>query len=398
MSILFCHDHRFVLGQDGAIYSRGQYNDALVTRYERVFGEMFIAGRTMPAPEPFEPTRYNLVFKDASRFLPISNLSGLKSLLFGDTEARRRLEDAMDRVDAVVVRLPSEVGLLASAIARKKCKPLITEVVACIRDGLMSHGGLKARLYAPLAMARMRWTVAKSHWTLYVTERFLQTRYPSHGEQVSISDVQLPPRSDEILMRRLEQIGNAGRPLVFGMVAAMFHNEKRVDVAIEALAQAVQEGADIRLEIAGPGDTETLSRLAERLGVDERVKFLGVLPHGEALFSFLDRVDAYVQTSFQEGLPRALIEAMSRALPALASDAGGTNELLTRDWLHRPGNTVMLAQQMMRLRESALQVRLAEENFCRAANFMADRLDARRLAFWKNFCVAYGMYNSYAEM
>jgi glycosyltransferase involved in cell wall biosynthesis len=389
VSVLFCHDHRFIVGPDGAVYSRGQYSERIVSRYERAFGEMFIAGRTMPAPEPFDATQLNRVFDDSSRLMSIADLSSVKALLIGDAAARRQLERAMVEVDAVVVRLPSEIGLLASAVAGRHGKPVATEVVACARDGLTNHGGLKARAYAPLAMRRMRRAVAKSDWTLYVTERFLQRRYPSQGEEVSVSNVQLPPRDEALLGRRLERIDDG--PLILGMVAAMFHDEKRVDVAIQALARAVQDGADLRLEVAGPGETEPLVSLAASLDIGDRVRFVGTLPHGESLFSFLDSVDVYIQTSFQEGLPRGLIEAMSRALPALASDAGGTGELLPGEWLHVPSEADKLARQMLTLRDPALRAKLAEENFARAADFTADKLDARREAFWRKFSAAHGI-------
>ena len=391
MSVLFCHDHRFIIDSDGAVFSRGPYSEAIVARYERAFGKMFIAARTMPAPHQLDRTAINLVFEDPSRFVPLPDLSSVRSLLFRDGTAQRQLEELMEGVDAVIVRLPSEIGLLAGAVARQRGKPLITEVVGCWRDSLRSHGRLGARTYAPIASWRMRRAVAMSDWTLYVTERFLQNRYPSRGERASVSNVQLPPRNDHLLPRRLDTIGSSGRPLVFGMVAAMAHNEKRVDVAIRALAEATATRADIRLRIVGAGDTSALETLAEKLDVRDRVEFLGVLPHGERLFSFLDDVDVYVQTSFQEGLPRALIEAMSRALPALASDVGGTNELLAREWLHPPGDTRTLARQLLHLHDPVLRARLAEENFARAADFEAHKLDARRLAFWKSFCASHGI-------
>jgi glycosyltransferase involved in cell wall biosynthesis len=383
MSVLFCHDHLFIVGPDEAVYSRGQFSEAIVARYERGFGELRIAAREMAVPSPFDPSRFNRVFKDHTRFVSLPDLSNPRSLVFKDADASRALEAAMRKVDAVVVRLPSEIGLMAGDIAHRLHKPLITEVVGCAWDGLMSHSGLTARAYAPLALWRMRRAVAKSDWTLYVTGQFLQRRYPSRGEQVCVSNVQLPPRDETSLARRLGRIHKA--PLVLGMVAAMFHNEKRVDVAIRAMAGAVQRGAELRLEVAGPGDTAGLEALAASLDVADRVRFLGVVPHGDQLFSFLDGVDVYLQTSFQEGLPRGLIEAMSKALPALASDAGGTKELLASEWLHPRGDDERLADQLVQVEDPRLRAELATANFRRAADFQADVLDARRADFWARF-------------
>jgi glycosyltransferase involved in cell wall biosynthesis len=389
MSVLFCHDHRFVVAADGVIYSRGQYSEAIVSRYEAVFGPMSIAGRTMPAPDPFDPTRLNRVFDGGSRFIPIANLSSPRALLFGDAAARRQLEWAIEQVDAVVVRLPSEVGLLAGNLARRQGKPVVTEVVACVRDGLASHSGVKARVYAPVAQRRTKRAVARSDWTLYVTEHFLQDRYPSRGDQVSVSNVQLPERDEALLAARLGRIQTG--PLVLGMIAALFHDEKRVDVAIEAMARAIEAGADLRLEIVGPGETRSLEAIAASLGVADRVRFVGPLTHGRPLFSFLDGVDLYIQTSFQEGLPRGVIEAMSRALPALGSNVGGTNELLPREWLHTPGDVAALKGQILRLADPTLRSELARANFARAADFTPDKLDARRGAFWRRFLAAHGV-------
>ncbi|MEI9989851.1 MAG: glycosyltransferase [Rhizomicrobium sp.] len=387
MSVLFCHDHRFVIDASGNVCSRGQYSAQIVARYEQAFGEMRIAGREQRLV-PELSGRLNVLFSDRTRFVSLPNLSSLGALLFGDSHARQRLEKAVADADVVVVRLPSEIGLLAAEIARRQRKPLIVEVVACVWDGLMSHGSVVARTYAPLAFRRMQMSVAQSEWTVYVTQDFLQSRYPARGKQLGVSDVQILPHDPNVLRRRLSALSHDTERLTFGMIAAMFHNEKRVDIAIRALALASQEADNLRLEIVGSGNTNDLQALAARLGVGNRVLFRGVLPHGEKLFSWIDDIDVYVQTSFQEGLPRALIEAMSRAAPALASSAGGTNELVSDEWRHDPGDTKHLAAQMLRLRDKNIRIRLAAENHATAAAYAPGKLDLLRRDFWSRFCVA----------
>ena len=59
---------------------------------------------------------------------------------------------------------------------------------------------------------------------------------------------------------------------------------------------------------------------------------MGSLPHNE-VFEWLDTIDIYAQPSRQEGLPRALIEAMSRGLPAFGARTGGIPELLEPDYI-----------------------------------------------------------------
>lgn len=382
MSVLFCHDHRFVIDSNGTLCSTGQYSSEIVARYERMFGEMYIAGRDRPLDKKIE-SRLNRLFKAEGRFFNIPDLSNPKSLVFGNPAADALLLEAIRKVDVVVARVPSEIGNRAAELAWRLNKPVIVEVVACVWDGLMSHGSLKARLYAPIAYRRMQKIVARSEWALYVTSNFLQGRYPTRGKTVCASNVQLTKLDPETPARRAAAIAANQPPFKFGMIAAMFHNEKRVDVAIKALQLLKQKtGVPAILEVVGSGDTSGLKAYAEQLGIGDAVRFLGVLPHGDRIFEWLDTVDCYVQTSFQEGLPRATIEAMSRGAPVLASNVGGTYELVDRKFLHERGDSATLAGQMEMIQDPAIRLKASGENFNRTHDYLDSLLSERRRAFW----------------
>jgi len=183
----------------------------------------------------------------------------------------------------------------------------------------------------------------------------------------------------------LERIESADGPLVLGMIAALFHRSKGVDVALKALAEARRQGASLSLRVLGPGDPAPWLAEAARLNISGAVNFCGVLPRGAPVLSWLDDIDVYVQTSFQEGLPRALIEAMSRAAPALASAAGGTPELVERAALHRPGDAHALARQMVEGLGRDQRRASAKRNFAVATGYAADVLNSRRTQFWRRF-------------
>src|SRR5690606_42058407 len=96
-----------------------------------------------------------------------------------------------------------------------------------------------------------------------------------------------------------------------------------------ALARLRQIGLDgFRYEIVGGGDQSYLRKIARKYGVADPVDFLGRITRKE-VFQWLDKIDLYIQPSKTEGLPRALIEAMSRGLPCLGTRVGGIPELLT---------------------------------------------------------------------
>lgn len=86
---------------------------------------------------------------------------------------------------------------------------------------------------------------------------------------------------------------------------------------------------DLTLHIAGVRPSSEygriLSSLSVRLGVQDRVRFLGNLP-ADALRLKLLQMDAYVHPATQENSPNALAEAMSLGLPCAVSRAGGSSE------------------------------------------------------------------------
>jgi glycosyltransferase involved in cell wall biosynthesis len=121
------------------------------------------------------------------------------------------------------------------------------------------------------------------------------------------------------------------------------------------------------------------------------VHFDGVLPAGDAVNAWLDELDLYVQPSFQEGLPRGTLEAMSRGCPALASTAGGLPELLEPGSLHRPGDAERLGALIVRAASDRdWQLAQAERNFDVARRYSKPELDRVRSEFWGGFVRAIG--------
>ena len=107
---------------------------------------------------------------------------------------------------------------------------------------------------------------------------------------------------------------------------------KRVDLLIDAVAGARAQGADVRLVVAGDGELRAaLEAQAAPLG--DAVRFLGVRDDLPALAA---GTDLAVLASDNEGTPVALVEAAAAGVPALATDVGGTGDIV------RDGETGML--------------------------------------------------------
>jgi phosphatidylinositol alpha-1,6-mannosyltransferase len=95
------------------------------------------------------------------------------------------------------------------------------------------------------------------------------------------------------------------------------------DRVIEALASLVAAGRDVIYEIAGEGDdAERLSSLADRLGISDRVRFLGAVDSA-GLVEAYRRADLFLMPSTGEGFGIAYLEAMACGTPALGFAVAG---------------------------------------------------------------------------
>jgi glycosyltransferase involved in cell wall biosynthesis len=129
--------------------------------------------------------------------------------------------------------------------------------------------------------------------------------------------------------------------------------------ALSALHRS-EEQLPWRLAIAGRGDEEMpLRTFAEAEGLADRVHLLG---YREDVPDILTAGDVFVMPSLSEGLPLALVEAMSAGLPVVASQVGGIPEVVEHEreaLLTPPGNPDALADALRRLmRDEATRVTL----------------------------------------
>jgi glycosyltransferase involved in cell wall biosynthesis len=122
-----------------------------------------------------------------------------------------------------------------------------------------------------------------------------------------------PPVGDAPRADRAER-DRAGPP-VLGVLGRLVW-QKGYDVLLLALRSV----PDSRLLVAGEGpDRDGLEQLARRLGVEDRIEFLGWCQDTEAVWQ---QIDVLVIPSRVEGLPLSLLEAMHRGVPVVASAVG----------------------------------------------------------------------------
>jgi glycosyltransferase involved in cell wall biosynthesis len=119
---------------------------------------------------------------------------------------------------------------------------------------------------------------------------------------------------------------------------------------IEAISKLKQNFPALHLVIVGSGDRqEALLKLAELLGLRDTVHLLG---HRDDVEACLAGMDLFVLPSLNEGMGRALVEAMAAGLPVIASRVGGIPAVISHEQtglLVPPGNADALADAIRRL-------------------------------------------------
>ncbi len=166
---------------------------------------------------------------------------------------------------------------------------------------------------------------------------------------------------------------------VIGCVAALVPG-KGQDALIEAVASLAPERPALELRLIGEGsERPALVALAQRLGISERVRFMGALQAPTEVARALAALDLFVLASHAEGLPTAILEAMAVGVPVLATSVGGVPEIVHDGETGRlvaPGDTAALAKAIGELlKDGGARGRLA-----RAARPVAETHSIARVA------------------
>jgi glycosyltransferase involved in cell wall biosynthesis len=208
----------------------------------------------------------------------------------------------------------------------------------------------RQRGIVPLATAH-GWTgqSARERLIYYPLDKRLLARYPHvlavssdikhtlvrHGarpERITVVLNSIDPRTFR-RDRRQEAaarvaLGLTTRHAVVGAVGRL-ERQKRFDLLLEAFAALLPRRPELRLAVVGDGSLrDELASVARSLGVSDACVFAG---HQNDIVWIHHAFDLFVQSSEYEGTPNAVLEAMAMETPIVATDVGGTNELIAPD-------------------------------------------------------------------
>jgi glycosyltransferase involved in cell wall biosynthesis len=170
----------------------------------------------------------------------------------------------------------------------------------------------------------------------------------------------------------------ADRPLL--VTVSRLAPEKSVDMVLRAFQQVSDPPGAYLLVVGGGPSAASLEALARELGIGERVRFSGALPHEGAL-EVMAGADLFVFASQTETQGLVLVEAMAAGVPVVAIGVAGAAEVVAdgeSGLLVSPGSEALAAGMGRLLADPTLRGQLGRRGKEIAAAYAAQNL-ARRL-------------------
>jgi glycosyltransferase involved in cell wall biosynthesis len=389
--VLIALEHHFLSGADGCVYTSGPSNYRFWCRYLGIFDEVIVLARVRDTTEQMLPEQR--ADGPGVTFWQLPDYTGPAEYLRKLVQLRSAIRKAVSNSDAYILRVPGAIGDLAAREIRRLGKGYAVEVVGDPWD-VFSPGSVRTPLrplYRRLATRNLLRNCREAVAASYVTRSTLQARYPARaGAYVcGISDVCLGKHVVDLgtIERRKQRARELAKqfmhPVHLGFIGSLATNYKGADTLLKAIALCGQAGLDVKAHLLGDGRLRPyFEAMARDLGISQCVEFRGQVPAGKAVFKFLDSIDIFVMPSRQEGLPRAMVEAMARGCSCIGSAVGGIPELLAPEALIPPSDEEQLAAAIRRfVTNPNLSSCMIEHNVKMAQTFQPEVLEKAQRRF-----------------
>jgi glycosyltransferase involved in cell wall biosynthesis len=175
----------------------------------------------------------------------------------------------------------------------------------------------------------------------------------------SESNITVIPRgiSSELINRKFREITALSEREIKLLYAGRITKEKGVDIAIESVGYLINrlKVKNLILDIIGEGSKEYNRKLQDTIddiGIEGYVKFKEKIPRNELLKIYKDYDIVLFPSTCEDSFAGVLIEAMSQGVPIIATNTGGTPELITHGWnglLVPPNDSIKLAESIKKL-------------------------------------------------
>lgn len=350
MKLLLFLEHKFFI-EDGKIISEKVISYDYLKRYLNVFEEVCLCARVLDR-KPI--TSICPIVDSRISILPLPNYSSM-DIIKHFNECKRIVTGNLSDIDCVIIRGPSSIALLAGSITFKK--PMGLELVINPETFFytpQSNFFLKVinAIKKQLFVISTKSLCKKVNGVSYVTAEYLQKKYPSraalkgeseHYFETHYSSIDLKDSaySSEI------NVHNPDDTFVIAHTGWMVGDNKGHKDVIQVLRRLTEDGKDCKVVFIGDGPKlNEFKEYANKLGVLERVEFAGKKDSFEQIQELLSEAHLFLFPSINEGLPRAIIEALANSVPCVAYNSDGIPELLDEFNLVKPNDIEGLIEKV----------------------------------------------------
>lgn len=312
------------------------------------------------------------IYKPKTNFINFNKKNQIKNII----------EKEVKKADRIIIR---SIGNFYTNYALKMCKKhnkkYLIEITGFAFDGLWYHSFL-GKICAFPREIKLKISVKNAPYAVYVTKEALQQRYPCVGKSIGCSDVEIN-ETDNFYLTRNHNVNN--KKIILGTAAFIDVKWKGQSNVIKALYYLKKKGINnFEYQLIGAGKGEKLKKMIKKYGMSNQIKLLGVKKH-EAVFDWLKTLDIYIQPSYQEGLCRSIVEAMSVGCPVICSNVGGNYELIDSNYTYDKRNFKELAAILRNISSDDL-LNQSRKNHLKAQKYNSNILNKKRDKFYKEFC------------
>ena len=349
MKLIFVTEARFTRDKNGKVFGDTSFNKDLWSRYLTVFSHVYVMAR-VKYDEKYIGTETNLSSAEKVTFIELPYFIGPFQYLKVKSKLIKKIKENIDLPDVkYLCRVP---GNISNLVIKNLISNNISYGVEVVGDpwDVFAPGTIKHPLRSYFRWKGyydLKYNIKNAAAVLYVTKEALQKRYPVNEKifTTSASNVKI---KDNLIVTfpKTHSYNEEIKLLSIGSLEQMY---KSPDVVIKTVKKLNDNGVNCRLTWLGDGLFRTqMEELSQELEISHKIEFKGNVSADDVRIN-LEESDIFILASRTEGLPRAIIEAMSLGLPCIGTNVGGIPELLTSEVLVRKNNENALFEKIKKL-------------------------------------------------
>lgn len=330
-------DNHFIYTKDGGVYVNGTYTKQYLSRFTSNFDKVIVIARGRQQDFSDDLMKLRESGGDGVTFEFLDDFKGISEYIRKKRNIRKQINNVLNNVDAIFVRMPCILTTVALSSAQKKNIPIMIDIGA---DPETIYEGVSNKFITFLLSKYLKYvckqSCLKANGVSYVTQKILQNKYPctalvkgvsTNYFTASISNVDI---SHDFFYEDREYMNlyNNVKLLHISNNIPQKSGKGHIE-ALEVLGNLRKQGIKAELTFLGDGEgVSYLKEFAKQLGVLEYVSFIGRVADRHDYRNYMLNADIFIFPSHSEGLPRVLLEAMATGLVCVTSNVDGIPEII----------------------------------------------------------------------